>query len=199
MQFKQQLINLLKEGGVAVIPTDTLYGIVGSALLKETVEIIYRLRQRTPSKPTIILISSLKDLKLFNVTVDAKTEKFLEKVWPGPVSVILPCPEEKFSYLHRGTNTLAFRLPDKKDLRKLLQKTGPLVAPSANLEGEPPAQTIREAKKYFGDEVQFYVDGGKLSSLPSTLIKIDNGNLGILREGAYPAAKLKEAFQTING
>ena len=91
---------------------------------------------------------------------------------------------KKFKHLHRGTGTLAFRVPKPAWLRKLLQETGPLIAPSANFEGEPPALTIRAAKKYFGENVDFYADAGRLASKPSTLIKVEKGNVIVLREGA---------------
>ena len=103
---------------------------------------------------------------------------------PGKVSIILPCDNEGLSYLHMDTKTLAFRIPDKKDLRELLEKTGPLVAPSANHAGETPALTVEEAKKYFDGEVDFCVDGGRAESLPSTIIKIENDEMIVLREGA---------------
>lgn len=194
-----QEISILKNGGIGVLPTDTIYGLVGSARNRQIVEKIYKLRKRKPNKPFIILISSFTDLKLFNVSLSAVEKGILEKIWPGKVSVILKCPDEKFSYLHRGTNTLAFRLPHDKNLINILEKTGPLVAPSVNLEGKPPAETIEKAKEYFGEQVEFYVDAGKLSSEPSTLIKIEGRKTIVLREGAVKintpmdkSAKLQE-------
>lgn len=181
--LKIKIQKILSSDGVGVLPTDTLYGLVGSALSRNAVLRIYKLKKRNSRKPLIILISSFRDLARFGVKPDAKTKKILQKAWPGKVSVILPCRNEKFRYLHRGTNTLAFRLPAEKHLRVLLSKTGPLVAPSVNPEGKPPARTIREAKKYFGDAVDFYVDGGALRSLPSTLIKIQNGHIVVRRRG----------------
>jgi L-threonylcarbamoyladenylate synthase len=175
------IADLLGAGGVGIMPTDTIYGIVGSALDKKAVERIYRLRKRDLKKPMIILIAGIGDLKLFGVKVDRGTEKNLKDVWPGKVSVILPCPAGKFSYLHRGTKTLAFRLPKPLRLRELLRTTGPLVAPSANLHGMPPARTIAEAKKYFADKVDFYADAGRLHSKPSTLIKIEQGRIVVVR------------------
>lgn len=174
----------IAKNGVGVIPTDTLYGLVGRAQDKEAVERIYRLKGRQSDKPLIVLISSLDDLSKFKVKVDAKTKKVLEKYWPGKVSVILPCPNQEFEYLHRGTNTLAFRLPDYPELRDLIKKTGPLVAPSANPEGLSPAKNIKEAREYFGDEVDFYYAKGILKSLPSTLIEVRGGKIKVLREGA---------------
>ena len=177
----QKLIAQIKTGKIGVIPTDTIYGLVGSAFDRSAVERIYRVRKRNLKKPMIILIGKISDLKLFGINVKAETAKILKKFWPGPVSIILPCQNRKFDYLHRGTKSLAFRLPAKTDLVKLLQKTGPLVAPSANIEGEMSAENIPEAQKYFGDNIDFYVDQGELIGKPSELIKIENNKIVILR------------------
>lgn len=178
------IVKIILAGGVGILRTDTIYGLVGSALKEKTIERIYRLRHRHPKKPMIILISSLEDSSLFNIRIDAKTKKILNKSWPGKLSIIFPCKSKKFSYLHRGVKTLAFRLSAKKSLIKLLKKTGPLVAPSANPEGESPAKTIGEAKKYFGDKVDFYIDSGRACSRPSTLVELKNGQLIVKRAGA---------------
>lgn len=176
--------KILIDGGIGILPTDTIYGLVSSALAEKTVRRIYKLRKRNFRKPMIILISSLNDLSIFGIKVNKKLKKILLRFWPGKVSIILPCPSKKFFYLHRGVKTLAFRFPKNKNLIKLLKKTGPLVAPSANFEGSPPAKDIKEAKKYFGGQVDFYVDKGKMVSLPSTLISIKNNKVSILRAGA---------------
>jgi len=182
------MIETVRHGGVGVLPTDTIYGIVGSALYEKTVKKIYRLRKRDPKKPMIILIGSLDDVRKFGIAITPAVKKILKKVWPGKVSVILSITKgsavKKFRYLHRGTKSLAFRLPASSNLNDFLKKTGPLVAPSANVEGRPPAKTIKEAKHYFGDRVSFYIDVGRLTSKPSTLIKIENGTVVILRKGA---------------
>src|SRR3989338_7413332 len=135
MEQWEQIVRALGEGCVGILPTDTLYGIVGSALLPETVERIYTLKERDPQKPLIVLVADFDDL-------------------------------------HRGLGTIAFRLPDKEELRKLLREAGPIVAPSANIEGQPPAQTIEQAQKYFGTAVDFYIDGGEIDGKPSTILDL---------------------------
>src|SRR3989344_8321027 len=175
-------INCLKNGGVGVLPTDTLYGLVGSAFSPVAVEKIYRLKKRDPKKPLIVLISDWQDLEKFGVEISVADKKILEKYWPGPFSVILPVYPAKgdgvarnnFEYLDCSTNTISFRWPKDERLQKILKETGPLVAPSANPEGLPPATTIAEAKKYFGNAVDFYQNGGKITNKPSTLIKLQN-------------------------
>ena len=178
-----KLALLLKEGNICVMPTDTIYGICCSALNKKSVEKVYKLRKRNKDKPSIILISSLDDLKLFKIKLDKKKIEFLKKLWPSKISIVLPCPYKNFYYLHRGKKTLAFRIPKSKELIKILKISGPLIAPSANIEGEKPAETINEAKKYFGDKVLYY-DKGRIKGKPSTLIDITKGRIKILRKGA---------------
>ncbi|MEK7546879.1 MAG: L-threonylcarbamoyladenylate synthase [Patescibacteria group bacterium] len=183
-KFTVKAQKIISKGGVGVILTDTIYGIVCSALSKKSVNRVYRLRKRNPNKPVIVLIGKLGDLKLFGIKPDSKTTNILGRLWPGPVSVILPCASSKFSYLHRGKKTIAFRLPSAPALRRFLGKTGPLIAPSANFEGKTPAKTVKEAQKYFGNKIGFYMDGGKIKSKPSTLVSIKDGKISIIRKGA---------------
>ena len=148
------------------------------------------------------------NLKIFDFFVRRK-KKILEKYWftlsevggSCPMSIILDCVDNKFEYLHRGTNTLAFRLPFSRTLRDLLNKTGPLIAPSANPEALFPAKNIKEARRYFGDVVDpvrgrgslralaasngvnLYIDGGEIEAKASKLIKLNNdGSIIVLRE-----------------
>ena len=175
-------IEILKQGGVGIVPTDTLYGVCASALSKKAVLRIYRLKGRDEGKPFIILISSIDDLKKFGIKLSPENVAFLDTTWPAQVSVILPCTLAKFSYLHRGKVSLAFRLPASKKLRDFLHATGPLVAPSANPQGLEPAHTIAEAKKYFGDSVDFYMPGGKKEGKPSKIVSLLSGELEVLRK-----------------
>ena len=176
-----KIIETLKSGGVGVIATDTIYGIVGQALDETVVERIYKLKQRQLSKPFIILINSLADLESFGIKLSDKESNEIMKFWPGPVSVILNCEFSKFIYLHRGGNTLAFRMPAIDWLRDIIQSTGPLVAPSANPEGLAPADTIKQAKNYFGTKIDFY-KSGKTTSRPSKIIQIKDGKIIVIRD-----------------
>lgn len=174
-------VEKLKTGLIGVIATDTIYGLVGQALNPAAVERIYEVKKRRPEKPFIILISSIDDLKLFDVTLNEADIPKLREYWPGPVSVILPCPHERFHYLHRGTDSLAFRLPGHKLLQEFLSKTGPLVAPSANPEGQPLAENLAEARSYFGEGADFYLSG-KVSGKASRLIRLAKGKAEVLRD-----------------
>jgi|SRR3989344_2731862 len=176
-----KVAEFLQNGGIGVIPTDTVFGIVGSALNKTTVENIYKLKNRSKDKPCIILILSILSLKIFGVKVDAKIRKILPRYWPGPYSIILPCKLKRFQYLHRGKKSLAFRVPKNKTLVNLLKNTGPLIAPSANPEGAKPASNISQAKKYFSDKIDFY-SAGRSKMNHSKIVAINGNKIIIFRK-----------------
>jgi len=187
--MKLENIEILKNGGVGVIPTDTIYGLVGRADMPETVARIARIKNRADGKGFIVLISSVEDLKLFGIEISDNVSFFLNKFWPGKVSVEVSYNSPEFKHLRRPEGCNAFRLSDQADLLATLRQTGPLVAPSANISNEPPAKNIKEAEKYFGlagreGGVDFYEDAGELDSAPSTLVKIIDDKIEILRQGA---------------
>lgn len=187
----KNLINVLRGNGVVVMPTDTIYGIVGRAEDVTVVERIYRLRKRAPDKPCIILIGDIGDLKKFSVVLSDKQKNILKEYWsfgvsknmPSPVSIVFDCFDESLTYLHRGTHSLAFRLPASQSLIDLLTEVGPLIAPSANIEGDNPARNIDEAKKYFGNLVDLYLDGGNIDGKASRIIKMNqDDSVSVIRE-----------------
>jgi L-threonylcarbamoyladenylate synthase len=180
MDWNEEVIEKIKSGKVGVMPTDTVYGVVCSALALESVERIYEVKKRDGGKPCVFLIGDLSGLEDIGVSVSENFQEIADKYWPGPVSLILDC-DKNLNYLHRGKCDIAVRLPDDESLRNFLKQTGPLATSSANLEGQPPATTIEEAQKYFGDKVDFYVDGGELKSFASKIIKIEKGKEVVVR------------------
>ena len=185
----EQLIKTLNAGGIAVMPTDTMYGLVARALDKTAVERVYLVKNRSPKKPCIVLLSSRDDLAKLGVVLEGRTAEIINALWPGPVSMILNIDAPGFEYLHRGLGTLAFRLPANERLQRILAATGPLIAPSANPESFPPATTIEAAQRYFHDAVDYYEDGGVRENVPSTLIAIEHGTVRIVRQGSAQIPK----------
>jgi len=175
-----EVVDCLRNGGVGVIRTDTLYGLVASVLSKKAVERVYKLRHRDSRKACIVLIADESHLP---AAPPFYAEQVIRHSWPGPVSIILPINDAVPEWIHRGTGGLAMRVPADAELRELLLKTGPLIAPSANHEGQPPAETISEAQAYFGDEVDFYVNSGPvMHHSPSKLLRpLADGTIERLR------------------
>ena len=167
----------LRRGEVGVIRTDTLYGLLACVNNQSAVERIFTIKRRSPDKPVLVLISSADDL-FDTYSIDS----FMDSLWPGKNTIILPAPSSPL-WVSRGTNTVAYRLPDNTELQSLIQQTGPLIAPSANPEGEAPAATIEQAIAYFGEMVDFYVDSGEVTdSTPSRLLRLQtDGTMERLR------------------
>lgn len=174
-----ELVQLLQSGAVGVLPTDTLYGLVCCAADEEAVRKLYALKSRE-HKPGTIIAATINQIALLGVK--ARYLKAVQQFWPNPISIEIP---HHVDYLSQATGRQGFRIPADPDLRKFLEQTGPLQTTSANLPGQKPAATVDEAGQYFGDTVDFYVDGGDLSAnKPSTIIRVVDDAIEVIREGA---------------
>lgn len=172
---------LLATGKVGVMPTDTVYGVVAAAHNKAAVTRLYALKKRERKPGTLVAASAGQ---LVALGLDAQVVTAVEHLWPNAVSVIIPVGAD-MDYLDQGLGDVAARVPNHVQLRSLLQQVGPLVSSSANQPGQPPANNLAEAQRYFGDEVDFYVDGEDLSGQPpSTIIRMVGSHVEIVRQGA---------------
>lgn len=175
-------LELLRAGAVGVMPTDTVYGIVARAEDKQAVAKLYKAKHRE-GKPGTIIAADIGQLE--KLGLDPKILSRVAHLWPNPLSIVLPAGPE-LAYLHQGQGSLAIRVTKDPHVRALLEQTGPLITSSANMPGEPPATMLHEAEAYFGNTVDFYVDGGSLAGrAPSTVARItDDNRIEILRQGA---------------
>ena len=174
----EQAVTILQNGGVGILPTDTVYGLVARAHDEAAVTRMYALKQREQKPGTLIAanISQLVDLGV----QESELQK-VAKYWPNPLSAVLSV--HGYTYLHQGVASLAMRVVADEKIRKVLEQTGPLITSSANQPGQPPATTIDEAGAYFGETVDFYVDGGRIVSEPSTIIRPTADGIEVLRQG----------------
>lgn len=175
-----ELIELIKEGAVGSIPTDTIYGIVASAKNEQAVSKLYNLKNRD-KKPGTLIAASIE--QVVELGVKRRYLTAVEQFWPGPVSVVIPT-SGGLDYLDLGKKSLAIRIPASKELRKLLQNTGPLLTTSANPPGLAPANNVEKIETYFKDQLEFLVEGGDLTSRPpSAVIRIVDDAVEVLRPG----------------
>ena len=169
-RLSSEVANDLSQGAVGIIRTDTIYGIVARASDRAAVERVFQLKGRDDTKSPIVLVSSLD--QLFD-TPSPAIRAMLGNYWPGKVSIIIPSTNAPDWIMRGNHHSVAYRLPDSEELRALIDKTGPLIAPSANPQGLTPAISIQEAQQYFGEAVDFYVDQGVVKdNTPSQLLRI---------------------------
>lgn len=177
----QSLISVLLSGEVGVLPTDTVYGLVCVAENKTAVEKLYSIKKRSDKRGTLIA-ASLNQLD--KLGFDINYFEPVKNYWPGAISVVTPM-DSSLDYLNNGLGTMAVRIPLNPAVQRLLEVTGPLLTTSANSPDQPVAANLSEAEAYFGDQIDFYVDGGDYSDrLPSTIIEIVDGNISIIRAGS---------------
>ena len=165
-----QVVGILRAGGIGVIRTDTLYGVIACASNEHAVQRVYDLKERAEHKSPIVLVHDISDVY---DPVSQSTSTLLDEAWPGPVSVIIPSQNAPL-WIRRDNQSVAYRQPNSESLLQLLAQTGPLIAPSANPEGMKPAMNTAEAQAYFGENVDFYVDSGQVTdAAPSKLIRVN--------------------------
>lgn len=162
----------LRSGGVVVLRTDTVYGIVACADDQRACQRVYAAKGRDASKPCIILIAD--DAQIWDSVSRVAYVKAAASAGDEPTSIVVPAGENTPSWIPHQNGTIAFRIPNKPSLRRLLLATGPLIAPSANPSGKPTAATIQDAEVYFGNGVDLYVDGGTVEDTkPSHIIAVN--------------------------
>lgn len=173
------VVALLASGGIGVLPTDTIYGVVASASHKDAVQKLYELKHRDQKPGTVIAatVQQLIDLGVPRQSVDA-----VAHLWPNPISVDLLVGDQ-LEYLALGTEHCAFRVVADPTLQAFLAQTGPLLTSSANQPAEPPAIDVGEAQAYFDDDVDFYVDGGRHVGSASTVVRYRDGSFVTRRQG----------------
>jgi L-threonylcarbamoyladenylate synthase len=175
-----RLSDVLNNGAVGVLPTDTLYGLVCLASNRTAVQRLYAIKCRE-QKPGTVIAASVE--QLVGLGIPKRYLTVVKQYWPHPISIVVPTAPA-LAYLDLGKMSLAVRIPEAIEITTLLQRVGPLLTSSANMPSEPPATSMEEARSYFGEKVDFYVDGGDLSSRePSTIIRVVDDAVEVLREG----------------
>jgi len=189
-------VRVIKMGGAIIYPTDTVYGIGCDATNKEAVDRLFRIKKRPLTKPMPVIardMDMVKELAWF----DTKTEKILEKIWPGPVTVVLHKKHSLPDIVTADKLTVGIRVPDYKLIHYLMEVAGvPLVATSANISGEQPSHKIKDVLTQMDKELpqaDLVLDGGDLSgSEPSTVLDLSSDEPKIIRIGPVKPKKLME-------
>ncbi len=187
----KEATEVLLRGGFVVAPSDTIYGIYSDATNYDAVERLKKLR-RPSGRPFIVLVPDISWVK--KLGLELRAEKLL--LVPG-LTLVLRKRTRLYHWL--GRETVAVRYPRRGFVQKLLKKLNrPIVAPSANREGEPPARSVEEAYGYFRDEVGLYVDCGRIEGSPSAVIDLSGKVPRVLRRGAFSSWSLKRVLWMLN-
>ena len=176
----EPLAAILKRGGVALLPTDTIYGLHAVATNEEAVARIAAIKARDGSKPFVVLGSSKAQLASIGARFEANS-RIVDELWPGPLTAIVNL--EKPVAASRGAASLAVRVPSLAWLRDLIEMTGPLASTSANLSGEPPVIAPHQLSNELLAAIDEIVDAGPLDGKASTIVDFTHAEPRLIREG----------------
>jgi tRNA threonylcarbamoyl adenosine modification protein (Sua5/YciO/YrdC/YwlC family) len=170
---------ILKNGGLVVFPTETVYGIAANALNKDTIDRLYEIKKRPQDKPFSVHIADFDALRQLEISLSKDAERIAKRFWPGPLTLVA---------FNNKKEKIGLRMPDNMIAFLLIKKAGvPVVAPSANLSGNKPPVSIEEVLSEMDGHVDMILDGGRARiGIESTVMDVTEKPFKILRQGAIP-------------
>lgn len=186
--------NIIKNGGLVLFPTETVYGIGANGLNPEAVKKIYIAKGRKQDNPLILHISSMEMLSKIAINISEIEYKLMEVFWPGPFTIILERNSIVPDIVTGGLNTVGIRMPSGKIALKLIENAGvPIAAPSANISGKPSGTNISDIMDELYNKVDYIIDGGDCKiGLESTVVRVIDGIPTILRPGKITPEQIKD-------
>jgi L-threonylcarbamoyladenylate synthase len=190
--------EVLRAGGVVVVPTDTVYGLAARPEDADAVREIYRLKDRPQGMPLPVLAASLEQVHSLGVDVTDAASALAERWWPGPLTLAFGFgPGARPEWL-AGRDEVAVRIPDHDFVRDLLQTTGVLLVTSANPHGTPTPRAAADVAASLGHAVDLIVDDGELTEVPSTLVNVRAAEAAVEREGAIARAEIERVLAAVS-
>jgi L-threonylcarbamoyladenylate synthase len=189
-------VAALRRRSLVVFPAEALYGLAADASSPEAVAHLIAVRGREPGKPVLVLASDLAMVETLARVVSPVVRRLAERFWPGPLTLVLPARPSLSAALTGGTGTIGVRVPGNPLARALVERLGvPVTGPSANPPGAPPPRTVAEARRYFGDAIACYLDGGTLAGGPSTVAAVEGDAVRVLRAGAVAESLIRNVLE----
>jgi L-threonylcarbamoyladenylate synthase len=184
-------IEALEGGHLAIVPTDTVYGLAGDGASEAAARALYAAKGRAATQPTALLFAGVETLLEFVPDLPDDAVRIAQSLLPGPVTLVLPNPSRRFAWLNaERPEAIGVRVPTLGGPgREVLDAVRVLVATSANLPGGPDPRRVEEIPRKLLAEAAAIVDGGELPGAPSTVIDVTDAEPRVVREGAMPTGE----------
>lgn len=189
--------RILREGGVAIIPTDTVYGLAASIFQAQAIERVYRIKQREHASSVPILLGTASDIPMLAREVPTIAWKLIDEFWPGPLTLVFEASRNVRSQLTGGGTTIGLRVPGSRSCLLLLQTLGePVVGTSANLSGEAPARSAVEAFDRLGSHVDAVLEDDESITVgsSSTVLELTDRDATVHRVGAVSVEDVRRSL-----
>lgn len=196
----EKIVKEIKKGNLVIIPTDTVYGISADMNNEKAIEKVFEAKQRDKNKPLILLASNLEMLKKYVKKISPLEEKIIKKYMPGRLTMLFLKNEEVSDLVTAGSFFVGIRIPDDLNLIKIINKVGnPIISTSANISGENTVTNVKNIDKKLLKYVSYVEDAGIIESFPSTVIKVEDDEITILRKGDIALKIVKDGNFKIRG
>lgn len=185
--------ELIRNGGLVAVPTETVYGLAGNGLSAESVEKIYEIKGRPTVKPLALMVRGAGEMESYCLDVPAQAKALAEHFWPGPLSIVLRSRDCVPEIVRAGGDTVSLRCPDHELTLKALELAQvPFAAPSANPSGEESPKNAERVLEYFDGKISAVIDGGDCGiGRESTIIDMSRTPYSILRQGALAESEIR--------
>ena len=180
-------------GAIGIFPTDTVYGIGCNALNLNSLQNLYRIKQRDLNKPINILVSNRNMVQKFVTKIHPLEKLLIENFWPGALTIIFQKSSIVPDLLTSGLDTIGIRMPNHKVCLQIIEQFGsPLAMSSANISEQAPNEDLHSLLLNFAQKVDFMIDNGRIANgIPSTIVQVVNNEIKIVREGSITAKDIE--------
>ncbi len=189
--------QIIKNGGLVIFPTETVYGIGANGLDKNAIKKIYEAKQRPLNKPISLLVNSIDMIETVAKDITDLEYTIIRKFLPGPLTIILNKKEIVPDILTAGSDTIGIRMPANDIALNLIHYADvPIATPSANISGKPSGTNLNDIMKDFAGKVDCFIDDGPSKiGLASTIVKVVDGKVHILRQGSISIDEINSAIK----
>lgn len=192
-----KISDVITSSGLVISPTDTIYGIMGDALNEDVIRRVFDVKQRPYNKPLLLLMDSFEMVEQYTEELSEMEKKLMHKFWPGLVTFILKKNDKISNLITSGNDTVGVRIPDNNDLLEIIRRLKrPVVSTSANITETPVITCIEMLEADIVNSVDYIEDGGLIENESSTIIKVNEKDIKILREGKI-VDDIKDYYEVI--
>lgn len=196
---RRLITDYLGSGKLFIYPTETIYGIGCDAFNETAVGRVFEIKQRPQNKPLILLIKDVSMLHELAVGITPLARRLIEAFWPGPLTMIFKAKPGISNLLTGGTGRIGVRQSPHPLVASIFQVYGhPLVSTSANISNDAPAAAIKDIPTFITDKVDLIIDGGRINSIPSTVIDVAEKGIVYIREGAVNKTSIERLLYDRN-
>lgn len=191
----EKIIEEIEKGNLVIMPTDTVYGIMADATKEDVIEKVFIAKKRE-NKPLLLLVSSIQMLEKYVKELNELSKQLINKYWPDTLTIIFDKNDNLSDSLTCGEKTIGIRMPNNKLLLDIMNKINkPLISTSANISSKEVITNINLIEDDLKEHISYILDDGEKTNISSTIVKVENNKIQILREGIL-ANKIREDFKS---